>query len=252
MTLELHCFMLRYESIKRRWESVKGLYKEKNWTPWPESASELYRPSDRLLSAKLVPTFVYRGCHVVSVIDSYGGILGFLDMSEHSHEIFCCCATTVTTNAVDWRVANPLLGSKVPLVLTQYSVLWIVFLAQKQGGIYYNIASLFLQKSSNNFRHFYERCRVHSKEIFAVRWRSYFKLPHKSLASENGPLLKPIFHPGLSVAFCSFILFLLRMWRRVLNWFTHVDTLKITHKTRLAQYGCFDYVRLHKKWDFIK
>jgi hypothetical protein len=25
--------------------------------PWPESASELYRPSDRRLSAKLVPTF---------------------------------------------------------------------------------------------------------------------------------------------------------------------------------------------------
>jgi mitochondrial fission protein ELM1 len=26
-------------------------------TPWPESASELHRPSDRLLSAKLVPNF---------------------------------------------------------------------------------------------------------------------------------------------------------------------------------------------------
>jgi hypothetical protein len=25
-------------------------------TPWPESAKELYRPSDRRLSAKLVPT----------------------------------------------------------------------------------------------------------------------------------------------------------------------------------------------------
>jgi hypothetical protein len=25
--------------------------------PWPQSASELYRPSDRRLSAKLVPTF---------------------------------------------------------------------------------------------------------------------------------------------------------------------------------------------------
>jgi hypothetical protein len=28
-----------------------------NKTPWPESASELYRPSDRRLLAKLVPTF---------------------------------------------------------------------------------------------------------------------------------------------------------------------------------------------------
>jgi hypothetical protein len=36
-----------------------------NSTLWPESASELYRPSDRRLSAKLVPTFADRGCHVV-------------------------------------------------------------------------------------------------------------------------------------------------------------------------------------------
>jgi hypothetical protein len=49
-------------------------------TPWPESASELYRPSNRHLSAKLVPTFVDRGCHVVSVTDPYGSFLGFLDL----------------------------------------------------------------------------------------------------------------------------------------------------------------------------
>jgi hypothetical protein len=30
-------------------------------TRWPESESELYRPSDRRLSAKLVPTFADRG-----------------------------------------------------------------------------------------------------------------------------------------------------------------------------------------------
>jgi hypothetical protein len=30
-------------------------------TPWPEFASDLYRPSGRDLSAKLVPTFVDRG-----------------------------------------------------------------------------------------------------------------------------------------------------------------------------------------------
>jgi hypothetical protein len=32
-----------------------------NKPPWPESASELYRPSDRRLSVKLVPTFSDRG-----------------------------------------------------------------------------------------------------------------------------------------------------------------------------------------------
>jgi hypothetical protein len=52
-------------------------------TPWPESASELYRPSDRRLSAKLVPTFVYGGCHVVSVTDPYGRNLGFPDQSHY-------------------------------------------------------------------------------------------------------------------------------------------------------------------------
>jgi hypothetical protein len=34
-------------------------------TPWPESASELYRPRYRHLSEKLVQTFGDRGCHVV-------------------------------------------------------------------------------------------------------------------------------------------------------------------------------------------
>jgi hypothetical protein len=48
-------------------------------TPWPYSASELYRASDRRLSAKLVPAFADRGCHVVSVTDPYGRIFGFLD-----------------------------------------------------------------------------------------------------------------------------------------------------------------------------
>jgi hypothetical protein len=46
---------------------------------WPEFARELYWPSDRRLSAKLVPTFADRGCHVVSVTDPFGRVLGFLD-----------------------------------------------------------------------------------------------------------------------------------------------------------------------------
>jgi hypothetical protein len=35
--------------------------KQTEQTPWPQSASELYRPSDRRLSAKLVPTCADRG-----------------------------------------------------------------------------------------------------------------------------------------------------------------------------------------------
>jgi hypothetical protein len=48
-------------------------------TLWPESVSELYRQSDRRLSAKMVPTFADRGCRVVSAAEPYGCNLGFLD-----------------------------------------------------------------------------------------------------------------------------------------------------------------------------
>jgi hypothetical protein len=49
--------------------------KKKNQLPWSESASKLYRPSDRLLSAKWLPTCADRGCRVVSVTDPSGRIL---------------------------------------------------------------------------------------------------------------------------------------------------------------------------------
>jgi hypothetical protein len=52
-------------------------------TPWSEFASEPYRPSDRRLSAKWLSTFADRRCHVVSVTDPYGRILGFLDSSRY-------------------------------------------------------------------------------------------------------------------------------------------------------------------------
>jgi hypothetical protein len=48
---------------------------KKTKTPWSESVIELYRPSDRRLSAKRLPTCADRGCHVVSVTDPSGRIL---------------------------------------------------------------------------------------------------------------------------------------------------------------------------------
>jgi hypothetical protein len=57
--------------------------KKKKKTPWSESLSELYRPSYRRLSKKWLPTFADRGCHVVSVTDPCGRILGFLDRSRY-------------------------------------------------------------------------------------------------------------------------------------------------------------------------
>jgi hypothetical protein len=51
--------------------------------PRPQSASELYRPNERCLSAKLVTIFADIGCRVVSATDPYGSILGFLDRSRY-------------------------------------------------------------------------------------------------------------------------------------------------------------------------
>jgi hypothetical protein len=50
-------------------------------TPLSQSVSELYQPSDRRLSANLVPTSADRGCHLVNVTDPYCRILGFLERS---------------------------------------------------------------------------------------------------------------------------------------------------------------------------
>jgi hypothetical protein len=49
---------------------TNGSIKKK--TPWLESASELYQPSDLRLLAKLVPTFADRECCVVGVTDPFG------------------------------------------------------------------------------------------------------------------------------------------------------------------------------------
>jgi hypothetical protein len=41
----------------RRHMAIFNVVIKLNYTPWPESTSELYQPSDRRLSVKLVPTF---------------------------------------------------------------------------------------------------------------------------------------------------------------------------------------------------
>jgi hypothetical protein len=64
--------------VSQAWDGCSRYVKK---TPWPEPSSELYRPSDRRLSATLVPTFADTGCHMVSVTDPYGRILDFLDRS---------------------------------------------------------------------------------------------------------------------------------------------------------------------------
>jgi hypothetical protein len=85
-TIERHetwRFPTRKETSTYRIHTAQGSGIKKKKPPWSESASELYRPSDRRLSAKWLPTFAVRGCHVVSVTDSYGRILGFIGRSHY-------------------------------------------------------------------------------------------------------------------------------------------------------------------------
>jgi hypothetical protein len=71
------CLSLLSQAIQRKGSSLKYIQmrqiilhykrqKTKQQTPELQSARELYRPSDRRLSAKLVPAFADRGCRVVS------------------------------------------------------------------------------------------------------------------------------------------------------------------------------------------
>jgi hypothetical protein len=77
------------------------IQKFKNFiTPWPWSESELYRPSDRRLSAKLVPTFADRVCRVVSATDPYGRILGFLDQRRRDESVSKVTETTTCSTKV--------------------------------------------------------------------------------------------------------------------------------------------------------
>jgi hypothetical protein len=82
MGIEYNFHISKQEKIPVSTSVYKHLICELKKTPWSESASELYRPSDRRLSAKWLPTFADRGCHVVSMTDPYGRILGFLDRSR--------------------------------------------------------------------------------------------------------------------------------------------------------------------------
>jgi hypothetical protein len=71
------------ETVWKVYRPVSFWYNMKKKTSWRQSASELYRPSDRRLSAKLVPTFADKESRVVSATDLYGRIRGFIDRSSY-------------------------------------------------------------------------------------------------------------------------------------------------------------------------
>jgi hypothetical protein len=70
----LYCTVITY--AYSRLQSANTYEKKK--TPESESASEIYRLSDRSVSAKLMKTFADEGCRVDSVTEPYGRNFGFL------------------------------------------------------------------------------------------------------------------------------------------------------------------------------
>jgi hypothetical protein len=83
MLCATHSSDIFFVSASIRESLSSHILKKKKTPPWPESVSELYLLSDSSLSAKLMPTFADRGCHVISVTVLYSSILGFLDRSRY-------------------------------------------------------------------------------------------------------------------------------------------------------------------------
>jgi hypothetical protein len=92
-----HCWQILVNACSFNQNAVNK-NKQTKQTPWPDSMSKLNRPSVHRLSAKLVPTFADRRCHVVSVTDPYGRILDFLDRSHYFQ---------VATRLYSWGWADP-------------------------------------------------------------------------------------------------------------------------------------------------
>jgi hypothetical protein len=78
--------------------------------PWPECARELFRPSDRRLSAKLVPTLADRGCNVVSVTDHYGRNLGF---SRPQPLLFLSSSSSIVLTRLSGPRSRPINSQKI-------------------------------------------------------------------------------------------------------------------------------------------
>jgi hypothetical protein len=87
-----------------------------------DKTNKLHRPSDRRLSAKLVPTFADRGCRVVSATDPHGHILGFLDRSRY---YFFQVAPQLYSRGWEYPVPDPLLLRKSGSAGNRSRDLWI-------------------------------------------------------------------------------------------------------------------------------
>jgi hypothetical protein len=77
---------------------------------WLESASELYRPSDRLLSAKLVPTFADRG---VSSSERDGSLRPYSRISRPEPLIFLPTSSSVVLTRLSGPRSRPTTSQEI-------------------------------------------------------------------------------------------------------------------------------------------
>jgi hypothetical protein len=89
--------MKRFSITIHKQKDPRGLSPQANYTD---------RPTDRSLSAKLVPTFSDRGCRVVSATDPHGRILGFLERSRYYFFLSCIHEAEWTTFQTNYFSEN--------------------------------------------------------------------------------------------------------------------------------------------------
>jgi hypothetical protein len=106
------CFMSRLKGEDNNKTKLCDLSPRANYT----------QPSDRRLSAKLVPTLADRRCRVVSAMDPHGLILGFLGWSRYF--FFQVAPQLYSRGSVD-SVPDPLLLRKSDSAGNRTRDLWI-------------------------------------------------------------------------------------------------------------------------------
>jgi hypothetical protein len=105
----IKCFLFVFNFLDRYETSIQS-GKQNKQTTWPESASELYGPSDRCLSAKLVPYFLIEGCRVVSAADS---LRSYSRFSRPDSLLFLSSSSSVVLTRLSGSHSRPTTFQKI-------------------------------------------------------------------------------------------------------------------------------------------
>jgi hypothetical protein len=112
------------EELLGRKSSGSGLENREygRWDPWPSSTSELYRPRDSSLSAKLVPTYADRG---VSHGQRNRSPRPYSQISRPEPLLFLPSSSSVVLTRLSDPITEPLLLGKSGSVGNRTRDLWM-------------------------------------------------------------------------------------------------------------------------------